>query len=58
MEILHFNITELRDKLRMTFYFQLKITIMEKVFFDGELGKVCGVLETVDNKDEIVILVH
>ena len=31
---------------------------MEKVFFDGELGKVCGVLETVDNKDEIVILVH
>lgn len=31
---------------------------MEKVFFDGELGKVCGVLHTVDNKDEIVIIVH
>ncbi len=31
---------------------------MQKVFFDGELGKVCGILETVDNKNEIVILIH
>jgi len=30
----------------------------EKVFFDGELGKVCGVLHSIGNKDEIVILVH
>jgi len=30
----------------------------EKVFFKGELGKVCGVLHSIGNKDEIVIVVH
>jgi len=30
----------------------------KKVFFNGELGKVCGVLHTVENKNEVVILVH
>jgi len=30
----------------------------EKVFFDGELGKVCGVLHKVDDVSEIVIVVH
>lgn len=30
----------------------------KKVFFQGELGKVCGVLHTVSNKSEIAIVVH
>ncbi|MFT4283158.1 MAG: alpha/beta hydrolase [Candidatus Woesearchaeota archaeon] len=30
----------------------------KKVFFDGEFGKVCGVLHKVDNVSEIVIVVH
>jgi len=29
-----------------------------KVFFDGELGKICGVLHRVDDVSEIVIVVH
>ena len=30
----------------------------EKVFFNGKLGKVCGVLHLVGNKNEVVIIVH
>jgi len=30
----------------------------EKVFFDGEFGKICGVLHKVDNNSEIVIVLH
>ena len=30
----------------------------EKVFFDGEFGKICGVLHKVDDTSEIVIIVH
>jgi len=29
-----------------------------KVFFDGEFGKICGVLHKVDDSSEIVIVVH
>ncbi len=30
----------------------------KKVFFEGELGKVCGILNESENKDEIVIIIH
>lgn len=30
----------------------------EKVFFEGELGKVCGILNNTNNSDELVILLH
>lgn len=30
----------------------------DKVFFDGNFGKICGVLHSVDNKDEIAIIIH
>ena len=30
----------------------------KKVFFDGEFGKICGVLHKVDNSSEVVIVVH
>ncbi|MCA9458990.1 MAG: alpha/beta hydrolase [Nanoarchaeota archaeon] len=30
----------------------------KKVFFDGELGKVCGILSETKDKNEIVIIIH
>jgi pimeloyl-ACP methyl ester carboxylesterase len=30
----------------------------EKVFFEGKFGKICGVLHSANNKDEIVIIIH
>lgn len=30
----------------------------EKVFFEGEFGKICGVLHKIDDTSEIVIIVH
>jgi len=32
--------------------------MQEKVFFNGPFGKICGVLHKVDDKKEIVILIH
>ena len=47
-------------RFRIIFIVSIFCIIMaeDKVFFDGEFGKICGVLHKVDDSSEIVIVVH